>query len=214
VSTRVCATYGSSKTKTFEDALARETVIGANAPGGSLFDYANFLRNQVGARFKIVRGYQGSNDITLAMERGEPEGICGFYWSTLVSQRPHWVSEKLANVIVQVGMDPDPKLSAAGVPPLWNYVKDPDTRTVLELIVSQQVFGRPFILPPDTPTDRVDTLRKAFEATMADPAFLADAQKIGLEIAPASGVRIQELVAKLYKAPAPLVARARKALLP
>ena len=98
VSTRVCATYHTSQTRTFEDALARETVMGGDAPGGSLFDYANFLRNEVGAKFKVIRGYKGSVDITLSMERGEVEGICGLDWSSLRSQKPHWVKDKLMHV--------------------------------------------------------------------------------------------------------------------
>jgi tripartite-type tricarboxylate transporter receptor subunit TctC len=214
VSIRVCATYRTSKTRTFDDALVRETTIGANAPGGSLFDYAHFLRNELGARFNVVRGYPGSNDILLAMERGEVDGVCGLDWSSLQSQRPHWVKEKAMHVILQAGIDTDAALAAIGAVPMWNYVKDTDTRAVLELIVSQQVFGRPFILPPGTPPDRVDLLRKAFDATVADPAFRADAEKLSLDVAPATGVRVQDLVAKLYAAPASVVARARKAMLP
>ena len=214
VSIRVCATYRTSKTKTFDDALTQETTIGANAPGGSLFDYAYFLRNELKAKFNIVRGYPGSNDIILAMERGEVEGLCGLDWSSLQSQRPHWIKEKAINVILQAGIDTDPNLAALGAAPMWNYVKDAETRAVLELIVSQQVFGRPFMLPPETPKDRVDILRKAFDSTMADPAFLAEAAKMSLDIAPASGARVQDLVEKLYAAPASVVSRARKAMVP
>jgi tripartite-type tricarboxylate transporter receptor subunit TctC len=214
VSTRVCATYHTSKTRTFEDALARETLIGGDTSGGSLFDYANFLRNEVGAKFKVIRGYKGSVDITLSMERGEVEGICGLDWSSLRGQKPHWVKDKLMHVILQVGLDEHAGLAKDGVPGLWKYVKDDDTRAVLELIVSQQVFGRPFLVPPGTPDDRVAILRKAFDATMKDKAFLADAQKVGLEIEPASGQRVQDVVAKLYASPAAIVTRARKALLP
>ncbi len=214
VSTRVCATYHTSQTRTFEDALARETVMGGDAPGGSLFDYANFLRNEVGAKFKVIRGYKGSVDITLSMERGEVEGICGLDWSSLRSQKPHWVKDKLMHVILQVGLDEHAGLAKDGVPTLWKFVKDKDTRAVLELIVSQQVFGRPFLVPPGTPDDRVAILRKAFDATMQDKAFLADAAKTGLDIEPASGQRVQDVVAKLYAAPDAIVMRARKALMP
>jgi tripartite-type tricarboxylate transporter receptor subunit TctC len=214
VSIRVCATYRTSKTKTFDDALQRETTIGANAPGGSLFDYAYFLRNELRAKFNIVRGYPGSSDIVLAMERGEVEGLCGLDWSSLQSQRPHWIKEKTINVILQAGMDTDQNLASIGAAPMWNYVKDAETRAVLELIVSQQVFGRPFMLPPETSKDRVDILRKAFDATMADPAFLAEAAKMSLDIAPAPGARVQDLVEKLYAAPASVVSRARKAMVP
>jgi tripartite-type tricarboxylate transporter receptor subunit TctC len=214
VSTRVCATYHTSKTKTFDDALKRVTIIGGDAPGGSLFDYANFLRNEVGAKFDVSRGYKGSSDVALAMERGEVEGICGFDWSSLRTQKRDWVQNKKVNVILQVAPEEHEGLAKMGVPTLWKYVKDKDTREVLELIVSQQVFGRPFLLPAGTPKDRVAVLRKAFDATMADKAFLADAEKMGLEIEPASGQKVQQTVVKLYAAPASVVERAKRALQP
>ncbi len=214
VSTRVCATFESSPTKTFENALKRETVMGGDAPGGSLFDYLQFLRREVGAKFKVVRGYKGSVDILLAMERREVEGICGLDWSSLRTQKPDWVRDKRMHVILQTGLDAHAGLAAQGVPNIWKYVKGDESRRVLELILGQQVFGRPFMLPPGVPAERAATLRKAFDATMADKAFVADAEKMGLEIAPASGTRVQDVVAKMYASPPAIVKRAREALQP
>jgi tripartite-type tricarboxylate transporter receptor subunit TctC len=214
VSTRVCATFEGSQTKTFDDALKRETVMGGDAPGGSLFDYLQFLRREVGAKFRVVRGYKGSVDILLSMERREVEGICGLDWSSLRTQKPDWVRDKKMHVILQTGLDTHAGLAAQGVPDLWKYVKDADSRRVLELILGQQVFGRPFKLPPGVPTERVAILRKAFDATMADKAFVADAEKMGLEITPASGARVQDVVAKMYSSPPGIVKRAREALQP
>jgi tripartite-type tricarboxylate transporter receptor subunit TctC len=214
VSTRVCATFQGSQTKTFDDALKRETVMGGDAPGGSLFDYLQFLRREVGAKFKVVRGYKGSVDILLSMERREVEGICGLDWSSLRTQKPDWVRDKKMHVILQTGLDGHAGLTKMGVPEIWKYVKNEDSRRVLELILGQQVFGRPFMLPPGAPADRLAILRKAFEATMADKAFVADAEKMGLEITPANGARVQEVVAKMYSSPAAIVKRARQALQP
>ena len=214
VSTRVCATFEGSQTKTFDDALKRETVMGGDAPGGSLFDYLQFLRREVGAKFKVVRGYKGSVDILLSMERREVEGICGLDWSSLRTQKPDWVRDKRMHVILQTGLDTHAGLAAQGVPNLWKYVKDDESRRVLELILGQQVFGRPFKLPPGVPAERVAILRKAFDATMADKAFVADAEKMGLEITPASGARVQDVVAKMYASPPNIVKRAREALQP
>jgi tripartite-type tricarboxylate transporter receptor subunit TctC len=213
-SARVCATYQGSQTMTFDDALRRETVMGGDAPGGSLFDYLQFLRREVGAKFKVVRGYKGSVDILLAMERAEVEGICGLDWSSLRTQKPEWVRDNRMHVILQTGLDTHPGLAAQGVPNIWNYVKDDESRQVLELILGQQVFGRPFKLPPGVPADRIAILRKAFDVTMADKAFVADAEKMGLEITPASGARVQEVVTKMYAAPPHIVKRAREALSP
>jgi tripartite-type tricarboxylate transporter receptor subunit TctC len=214
VSTRVCVTFQTSKTRTFDDALARETLIGGDAPGGSLFDYAHFLRKEVGANFRIVRGYKGSVDITLAMERGEVEGICGFDWSSLRGQKPDWVRDKRMHVLLQVGLDAHPGLSAQGVPTLWSYVKDDEKRSVLELIVGQQVFGRPFMLPPGLAAERTEVLRRAFDATTADKDFIAEAERTGLEVTPATGKRVQDLVAKMYASPEAIVRRAKAALTP
>jgi tripartite-type tricarboxylate transporter receptor subunit TctC len=214
VSTRVCATYKTSKTHTFDDALKRETIMGGDAPGGSPYDYANFLHNEVGARFKLSAGYKGTTDILLAMERGEVDGICGFDWSSLRTQKPTWIRDHKLHIILQVGPEEHKGLTKMGVPTMWKYVHDKETHAVLELIVDQQVFGRPFVLPPGVPADRLAILRKAFDATMADKAFLADASKMGLEVAPASGERVQATVDKLYTAPASLVARAKKAVQP
>jgi hypothetical protein len=188
--------------------------MGSLGPGSSLFDYPQFLRREAGAKFKVVRGYKGSNDVLLAMERNEIEGICGLDWSSLRSQRPEWVKHNRMHVILQTALDANEELTAQGVPNIWKYVKDDDSRKVLELIISQQVFGRPFKLPPGVPADRVAILRKAFDATMNDEAFLADAEKMALEIAPASGQRVQDVVAKMYASPPHIVKRAREALLP
>jgi tripartite-type tricarboxylate transporter receptor subunit TctC len=214
VSTRVCATYKTSKTHTFDDALKRVTVMGGDAPGGSLFDYINFLNNEVHAKFKLAAGYKGSRDVVLAMERGEVDGICGFDWSSFRAQKPDWFRDNLVHVILQVAPEEHEGLAKMGVPTLWKYVKSKESRDVLELIVSQQVFGRPFLLPPGVPQDRLAILRKAFDATMKDKAFLADATKMGLEIAPASGQHVQATVVKLYSAPEAVVARAKRALQP
>jgi hypothetical protein len=168
----------------------------------------------VGANFRIVRGYKGSTDITLAMERGEVEGICGLDWSSLRGQKPDWVRDNRMHVLLQVGLDAHPGLSAQGVPTLWHYVKDDERRRVLELIVGQQVFGRPFMLPPGVAAERTEALRRAFDATMADKDFIADAEKMGLEITPATGKRVQDLVASMYASLEAILKRAKAALTP
>lgn len=213
---RVCATYETSKTHSFEDALKRVTVMGGGAPGDSLYDYSTFLAREVHAEFKLAPGYKGSKDVLLAMERGEVEGICGLDWSSLRSQKPDWIKNHLVHIIIQVAPEnhEDAGLAKMGVPTLWKYVKSKQSHDALELIVNQQVVGRSFLLPPDVPKDRLAILRKAFDDTMKDKAFLADAAKLDLDIAPASGEHVQATVEKLYSAPTTVVARAKKALMP
>ncbi|MGE0629069.1 MAG: Bug family tripartite tricarboxylate transporter substrate binding protein [Hyphomicrobiaceae bacterium] len=209
--TRLCITHHTSKTKTFDDALKQETTMGGSAPGDSTTDYSQMFNSLAGTKFKIVTGYKSSNAIVLAIERGEVDGLCGFDAASFRAQRPDWYSGKLANMIVQAGITPDPELTRLGVPSIWKYVTG-ENRKVAELILSQQEFHRPFIAPPNIPADRLEILRKAFDATVADKEFLEAAAKSKLDIAPKSGAVVAKLVTEMYAAPKELVVRIRQAL--
>jgi tripartite-type tricarboxylate transporter receptor subunit TctC len=212
--TRVCATFQSSKIKTFEDARSNRTIIGATAAGGATRDYAYLHNHTSGTKFDVVAGYKGTADITLAMERGEVDGTCGWDWSSVKSQKPDWLRDHKLNVLVQVGLEPNPELSKMGVPEIWKYVAGEDNRKVVELVVSQQVFQRSYIAPPGTPADQVNTLRAAFDATVVDSQFLADAETARIAIQPLSGAKVQEIVAKLYATPKAIVERAKQVIKP
>ena len=212
--TRVCATFQSSKIKTFEDARANRTVIGATAAGGATRDYAYLHNHTSGTKFDVVAGYKGTADITLAMERGEVDGTCGWDWSSVKSQKPDWLRDHKLNLLVQVGLEPNPELTRMGVPDIWKYVEGDDNRKVVELVVSQQVFQRSYIAPPGTPAEQVKTLRAAFDATVVDPQFLADAETARIAIQPLSGAKVQEIVAKLYATPKAIVERAKQVIKP
>jgi tripartite-type tricarboxylate transporter receptor subunit TctC len=210
--TRVCATMKSTPIKTFEDAQKMKTTVGASQAGGSTRDYAVMLNNLAGAKFDVIAGYKGSHPILLAMERGEVSGLCGLDWTSFKTQKPDWIRDKQINVLIQVGPDPEPELTKMGVPEVWKYLKTEEDRKVVELIVAQQVFGRPYIAPPGTPKDRVEILRKAFDSALHDKKLLAEAEKMRLSIKPASGEKVQDLVAKLYKTPKSIVQRAKDAM--
>jgi tripartite-type tricarboxylate transporter receptor subunit TctC len=212
--TRVCATFQSSKIKTFEDARANRTVIGGTAAGGATRDYAYLHNHTSGTKFDVVAGYKGTADITLAMERGEVDGTCGWDWSSVKSQKPDWLRDHKLNLLAQVGLEPNPELTGMGVPDIWKYVEGDDNRKVVELVVSQQVFQRSYIAPPGTPADQVNTLRAAFDATVVDPQFLADAETARIAIQPLSGAKVQEIVAKLYATPKAIVERAKQVIKP
>jgi tripartite-type tricarboxylate transporter receptor subunit TctC len=211
---RVCLTMKSSSTKTFDDALIRNTTIGAISTNDSTRDYAFMHKRTSGAKFDVVSGYKGTVEIGLAMERGEIEGVCGWGWSSIKSQKPDWIRDNKINVLLQVGLEPNAELSAMGVPPIWNYLKTDDDRRAVELIVSQQVMIRSYIAPPGTPPDQIAILRAAFDATMKDQQFLDDAGKQRLVVEPLPGAKVQELVQKLYATPAEVVERARLAIKP
>ena len=211
---RVCVTFQNSKIKTFADAQKSKTILGATAAGGATRDYAYLHNHTAGTKFEVVSGYQGTVDIALAMERGEVDGLCGWDWSSVKSQKSDWVRERKINVLAQVALEPEPELTRLGVPPIWQFVARPDDRKVAELVVSQQVFQRSYIAPPGTPAEQINILRTAFDATMTDADFLADAEKMKLSITPLPGAKVQELIERLYKTPKDFVERAKAVIKP
>jgi tripartite-type tricarboxylate transporter receptor subunit TctC len=211
---RVCVTMDKSKVKTFEDALTTKAIMGATQPGGSSTDYAYLHRHTSGAKFDVVLGYQAMTDTSLAMERGELDGTCGWDWSSLKSMKADWIRDKRVNILFQVGLDPDPELSAMGVPEIWKFVKSEKDRKVVELVASQQVFMRFFVAPPATPPARIGELRTAFDLVTKDPDFLRDAERQQLSIKPLSGDKVQNLVQRMYATPKEIVERAKRAIKP
>lgn len=202
----VCATWHTSPVKTIAQARQRQLIVAAAGATSNTAIVPNMLNTLIGTKFKVISGYDPGSGLTLAVESGEAEGICGLSWSTMQASRPRWISEHLLNVIVQMGLT---KIAALpDVPSALDLVSDPQNKQVMELILMRQEAGRPFAAPPDTPPDRVAALRKAFDATLADPAFVAEAQKTRLEIDPLTGQKIAKMLAKAYAAPAPIVARA------
>jgi len=212
--TRICATFQSSKIKTFEDARSQKTILGGTAAGGATRDYGYLHNHTSGTKFDVVAGYKGTADIALAMERGEVDGTCGWDWSSVKSQKSDWLRDRKINILVQVGLDPNAELTGMGVPELWKFVGNEEDRKVAEMVVSQQIFQRSYIAPPGTPAEQIATLRTAFDATMSDPQFLADADAVRIAITPLSGAKVQEIVQKLYATPKAIIERARQVIKP
>jgi tripartite-type tricarboxylate transporter receptor subunit TctC len=212
--TRVCVTMKGSKVGSFADAQKVKAKFGGSGPNDSTYEYGYLHKHTAGALFDIVAGYRGTADMALAVERGEIDGVCGWDWSSFKSQKPDWLRDGKANVLVQVSIDPHPELTRMGVPSVFQFVKDEEARKVVELVISQTVFHRSYIAPPETPPAQLEVLRKAFDATMADKEFLADAERTRVDIEPLPGAKVQEVVAKLYAAPPAIVERARKAIRP
>ena len=208
---RLCATRTQSPVRTFEEARTTQSTMGAAAPGDSTFDYPTMLNNLAGTKFKVVSGYKGTQDIAIAMERGEVDGMCGVDISTFESIRPDWLAKRQVNMFVQIALEPNPGLTKLGIPSIWPFVP-PENKAVVELIVSQQVFQRPFIAPPETPARRVQILRDAFEATMNDGDFLTDAANLKLSISPLGGAEVSSLVDRLYASPTDVVEQMAQAV--
>ncbi len=209
----ICFVRSDAPAKTFKDVFTHELIVGASNTGGTTRDLPAMMNNLIGTKFKVVSGYAGSKEITLAIERGEVNGACGIGWTGLPTMHPDWFAgKKLMRVIVQLDMKGHPELNAAGVPLSVQFAKNDDDRKVIELIESQATFGRPYVLPPGVPAGRVAALRKAFVDTLNDPALRADAQKGQLDLDFMSGADLQTLVAKLYALPPSIVTQAKQAL--
>jgi hypothetical protein len=212
--TRVCISHKDSQIKTFADVLARKAVFGGVSANDSTRDYGYMHKHTSGALYDVVAGYNGTNDIGLAMERGEIDGACGWDWASLKSQRPDWLRDRKVNVLLQVGIEPNEELARMGIPEVWKYVKSEQDRKAVELIVGQQAFQRSYIAPPAIAPEALGILRLGFDATMRDPQYLADAEKMRIDISPLSGAKVQEIVQKLYATPREIIERARAAIRP
>ena len=207
----ICATWHTSPVKTWADMLKTSFAVGGEGAGSDPDSYSLLVRNIFGAKLKLVSGYHGTSDIILAIERGEVDGRCGWSWSSIKSTREAWITEKKLNVLVHISDQKAPEL--AHVPTINDFAND-HQKQVLRLVTSRQVMGRPFAAPPGVPEDRKQALRAAFEATLKDPAFLDEANKLKLEVNPVSGADVDKLLGELYRAPKDIVEEARKAIAP
>ena len=209
----ICLARSDAPAKTFEDTLSRELIIGASNEGGSTRDFAAMLVNVLGAKLRIVSGYAGSNEIILAIERNEVQGVCGVGWSSIIAQHPQWLTNGFARILAQLASKGHPTMNRTGIPLAIDFAKTDDDRKVMDLIYSQLVFGRPYVLPPGVPADRVAALRQAFMAALQDKDTRAEAEKMKLDLDALPGEDVQAEVAKAYSMPARIVERAKQALI-
>jgi tripartite-type tricarboxylate transporter receptor subunit TctC len=204
---QICVTWHTSPIKKIEQAKEREVVVSSTGATGNASTMPRMLNAMIGTKFKVVTGYTTSES-RLAVERGESEGICGLSYSTLKASNPDWILNKRINVLVQTGTKPQQGLE--NVPLLINLVVDADTKKVLSLLSYPEDMGRPYLMPPGTPKEYVAAMRKAFDETLKDPAFLADAEKSRLEIDPVSGADMEKMIKAAFETPKPLIEQASK----
>ncbi len=204
----VCFSWHTSPIATAADLFDKELILGAS--GTSNLDFPLALNAVLGTRIRIVRGYNGTSSIMLAMERGEVQGMCGMVYAALQTSHPDWLAQNRVRTLMQIGLERNDKL--AGVPFVMDLAKSDDDRRVLRLIVGWTIMGRPFLAPPGIPEDRKLALRRAFDMTMKDEGFLADAAKVRLDISAIRGAAIEQFLADVYSTPRPLVERAGKIL--
>jgi tripartite-type tricarboxylate transporter receptor subunit TctC len=207
-SNNVTVTWHTSSVKTIQDAMAREVVVGASGAAGGSVIGPTIYNAVLGTKFKIVYGYQGGAYIDLAMKRGEVEGRGNNTWAGYKATMPNEVRDGMLNVLIQTGLRKDRDLQH--VPLFLDLVKGDPAREPVAKFMSQAVaIARPVAAPPGVPPDRVGVLRRAFDATMKDPVFLAEAAKLNAEIDPLTGEEVQDIVTAVLATPKPVINQIR-----
>jgi tripartite-type tricarboxylate transporter receptor subunit TctC len=205
----VIISWHTSGVKTIKDAMKKELVLGGTGAGSGIVIFPTAMNNVVGTKFKMVIGYKSSEDVNLAMQRGEVQGRA-FSMGSIVSQHPDWIKEKKVAFLVQLGAKRDPAMP--DVPLATELAKNNEQRAILMMVSAPQALGQPYLAPPGVPHDRVALLRKAFISTLNDKKFLADAAKSKFDIAPIDGEEIATIVKDTLSQPPAVVAKAKAAM--
>jgi len=200
----VCVSWYTTGITSLEQVKHNELTVGGSGQAADTDQFPKVLNATIGTKFRLVTGYPGGNDVDLAMERGEVMGRCGWSWSSVVATHKSWIDEHKINVLVQLSLSKHPDLP--NVPLVMDLANNDEQRQIFKLVFARQPMGRPFLAPPGVPSDRVSVLREAFMDTMKDGDFLAEAEKMKLEINPVAGDAVQEIVQDVYKTPKPIAA--------
>ena len=206
----ILGVWHTSGVRSIEDAMTKELVVGATSVSGSNYLYPALIKALVGTKFKIIVGYVGGNAINIALERGEVGARGSMVWALTKKEQPEWIRDGKLVPIVQYTLKKAPDLP--NVPRLIDLPAQGDAKAALEVIASTDGMGRPFVTTPDVPADRLNALRRGFDQAVRDPAFVAEAEKLGIEVDPTSGEDMQKIVATIVKAPAGAVAMIKAAL--
>jgi tripartite-type tricarboxylate transporter receptor subunit TctC len=207
--TQAMYVWHAAPARVLADAKTTEIVIGAQAPGSTQFDIPVLANSLFGFKFKVITGYESTPKINLAMESGEVHGTIA-NWSTLKAISSSWINEKKIRILAQWALRKNPEL--ADIPWALDLAQTDAERAALRLMLARLEYGRPFFLPPNVPAARVAALRRAFDATMKDPAYLAEADRLKIDVDPLTGEQVATLVEQVSRTPAETVARVRAAM--
>jgi tripartite-type tricarboxylate transporter receptor subunit TctC len=210
--TAVVVAWADSPIKTTEDLFTKEMIVGGTGPTIDTETTPRLLNALIGTKFKIISGYPGTTEVTLAMERGEVMGLGDWSWSNVKSRRGDYLRDKKIHILMQSALQKEPDLP--DVPLALDYVKNPEDRQIMELIMAQKTVARPLVAPPDVPKDRIAALRTAFMATGKDADFIQDSEKSKLDIGLTSGEEVDKVVARIVKTPPALAERLSAAIAP
>jgi tripartite-type tricarboxylate transporter receptor subunit TctC len=207
--TNVCMAWHASPVRSIEDVRTRGMVVGSSGPASTDSIYPNVLNALHGMKFKVVEGYKSATETHIAMERGEVDGRCGISFDTLQSLNADWLRDKKVRMLVQIGLDKLPEL--AGVPSVFDLTASEEQRQIWALWAAPLKMGRPFFAPPGMSAERVNVLRRAFDATVADRELRAEAAKMNLAIEPSTGEQVVALLRQIYATPKAVVEKAAAA---
>jgi tripartite-type tricarboxylate transporter receptor subunit TctC len=204
----LCVSWGPSRFKTIDDAKKQQMVVAGTGAGSETDTWPIILNDVLGTRFKVVTGYLGSQETILAVERGEADGRCIISLSALKTAKPDWLRDRKVNLLFQVGFKKSSELP--DVPLIFDLLDKDEDRQMLALLIGPTAMARSFAAPPGLPPDRATLLRRAFDATMKDQEFLAEAAKMQADIAPTTGEGVQTIIANIYATPQPVIERVKK----
>ena len=206
----VCIAFTSSGFTKFDDLYTKPLIIGSTGAGDDTYQFPALVNAVLGTKFKIVTGYPGGNDVSLALERGEVQGRCGWSWSSIKTTRFNWVRNGRIVVLVQMSLSKHPDLP--NVPLIMDLAKTDEQRQIFKMIFARQTMGRPYLAPPGIAADRLAALRKGFMDTMTDKEFLDEAEANKFEINPVNGEDLEALVKDVYRTPPAVVKKAAAAV--
>jgi tripartite-type tricarboxylate transporter receptor subunit TctC len=209
-SNSVVYTWDASGIKTIADAKTREVPLGAAGTTSDSFIYPTIINELLGTRFRPINGYTGTGQINLALERGEVMGRGGIGWASLQASSKAWLEQKKIDLLVQIGFETEPELP--NVPLLMGLVKDRDAGQIVKVISLPTVLGHAHWVAPGVPPERVEALRRAYAATMQDPEFVQETQKLNMDIRPQTGTQVEALVKQVADTPKPVLARTAQIL--
>ncbi len=198
---RVCAALEGAPVQKAADLFEKELIVGGGGSGSSISNTPVLLNKLLGMKFKLVEGYNTSQNILMAMERGEVQGICQTY-AGLNSTRPGWIDAGKLKVLFSMEREPIP---GTKIPTIYEYTKTEEQREIIELYDSNLELGRPLIAAPGVPAERVTALRRGFDAMTADPEFIAEAHKLGFHVTLRTGEELQQTVAKMMATPKAII---------
>jgi tripartite-type tricarboxylate transporter receptor subunit TctC len=206
----VCFTSHASPIRTWSEFLSTQSSLGGEGATAEPDIYALFMKNVFGAKVKLVSGYRGTNDIFLAIERGELDGACGISWGTIASLHPDWIRDKKINVIVQAGLRKHPDLP--DVPILTEAIRDQKQEQMLKLMLTPLAMSRPFAAPPDIPADRKQALISGFAQAASDPQLKTEGGRMNMDIDFVPAEAIEKMLVEAYATPKALLAQTANAI--